>query len=110
MPHTTYYLDSDHRIDSAVDDSRLRRILKSKSGVLWVDIAEPNVDDQRLLLDEFQFHPLAVDNCVDPATGTARVEDYGEYLFVNARGIDYTVDKDVLQIADLSMFLGPNYM
>ena len=110
MPHTTYYLDSDQRIDSEVDDSRMRRILKSKSGVLWVNIAEPNVDDQRLLLDEFGFHPLAVDTCVDPAHGTARVEDYGEYLFINARGIDYTVDKDVLQIADLSMFLGPNYV
>ena len=38
------------------------------------------------------------------------MEDYGEYLFINARGIDYTVDKDVLQIADLSMFMGPNYV
>ena len=41
MPHTAY-VDSDH-IDSEVDDSRMRRILKSKSGVLWVNIAEPNV-------------------------------------------------------------------
>ena len=110
MPHTVYYLDSDDRITSAVDDSRLRRILQSKSGVLWVDIAEPSVDDQKLLLDDFQFHPLAVDTSVDPAVGTAQVEDYGDYLFINARGIDYTVDQDVLQTADLGMFLGPNYL
>lgn len=110
MSHTIYYLDSNDRLDTSVDHSQMRRILNSKSGVLWVDIAEPEAGDQKLLLDDFQFHPLAVDTCVDQAVGTAQVEDYGDYLFINARGIDYTVDTDVLQSADLGMFLGPNYL
>ncbi len=110
MPHTAYYLDSGNRLTTPVDETQMRRILRSKSGVLWVDIGEPNDDDQKLLLDEFQFHPLAVDTSVDPAVGTAQVEDFGDYLFINARGIDYTADRDVLQTADLGMFLGPNYL
>ena len=110
MPYAAYYLDSADQLNVGLDQARISSAIESNTGLVWVDVEEPGSEDRDLLLHRFGFHPLAVDTCLETGTHTARVEDYGSYLFVNARGIDYTLDKAVLQTADLSMFIGPNYV
>ncbi len=110
MAYTAYYLTPDHRLISDMDESRIRSILESESGVLWVDVTEPDDGDRDLLLNTFGFHPLTVDAVVDQASQTVRVEDFGRYIFINAQSVDYTLDEDVLQTADLSIFIGSNYV
>ena len=70
----------------------------------------PDDDDRDLLLNAFGFHPLAVDSVLDNTPQTVRVEDFGRYVFINAQSVDYTLDEDVLQTADLTIFIGPNYV
>ena len=67
------YLGADKRLVNDLDDDRIRSILESESGILWVDIAEPNPQDREFLLDVFGFHPLAVDSAVNPAAQSVRV-------------------------------------
>ena len=110
MAYTTYYLSPDERLATDVHDSQVRSILESESGVLWVDITEPDDDDRDLLLNAFGFHPLAVDSVMDNSPQTVRVEDFGRYVFINAQSVDYTLDEDVLQTADLTIFIGSNYV
>ena len=110
MSHVAYNFDQTGQLHVELDRAGITSALESNGGELWVDIEEPGPGDRELLLQGFKFHPLAVDTCMDPETHTARVEDYGSYLFVNARGIDYTLEEAVLQTADLSMFIGPNYV
>ena len=104
------YLGADKRLVNDLDDDRIRSILESESGILWVDIAEPNPQDREFLLDVFGFHPLAVDNAVNPAAQSVRVEDFGRYVFISAQSVDYTLDEDVLQTAELGMFVAPNFV
>jgi len=78
--------------------------------VLGIDIDNPADNAQSLLLDIFNFHPLVVDISLDAQNTAARVENFGSYVFVNARSIDYTLDSQVLQMASLSMFIGRNYV
>ena len=110
MAFTTYHRDNGGRLTSDLDADRIKSIAQSDSGVLWIDIEDPDPSDQSLLLDVFKFHPLIVDTSMDIQPSTARVEDFGRYVFVNARSIDYTLDHDVLQTANLSMFIGQNYV
>ena len=105
MAYTAYYLSPDRRLAGDVDDSYIRSILESESGVLWVDFTEPDDGDRDLLLNIFGFHPLTVDAVLDQAPQTVRVEDFGRYVFINAQSVDYTLDEDVLQTADLGVFL-----
>ena len=110
MPYTTYYLDSNNELHHELEHDQITSALRTSKGVLWIDIDEPNESDQSLLLDVFEFHPLLVDTSLDIEPSTARVEDRGRYVFVNARSIDYTLDHDILQTANLSMFIGSNYV
>ena len=110
MPHTSYYLDSNNELHREIEYEQINSTLKSGAGVLWIDIDSPGERDQSLLLDVFDFHPLLVDTSLDVEQSTARVEDFGRYVFVNARSIDYTLERDVLQTANLSMFIGSNYV
>ena len=110
MAFTAYYVSPDSRLIRDVDDSHIRSILESESGVLWVDITEPDDGDRDLLLNAFVFHPLTIDAVLDQAPQTARVEDFGRYVFINAQSVDYTLDEDILQTADLTIFIGSNYV
>ena len=110
MPLTSYFLDTDSRVYANIEIQAIQAALTSGKGLLWIDIAEPDESDQKVLLDEFQFHPLVVDGVINPDVRSARVEDFGEYIFVNARSVDYTAETEVVQTTDMGMFIGQNFV
>ena len=110
MAFKVHYLGPDMRLISDLDEDQIRSVLASESGVLWVDVSEPDDDDRGLLLDVFGFHPLAVDSVVNPAAQSVRVEDFGRYVYISAQSVDYTLDEDVLQTAELGIFLAPSFV
>ena len=110
MPLTSYFLDTDSRVYANIEIQAIQAALTSGKGLLWIDIAEPDESDQKVLLDEFQFHPLVVDGVINPDVRSARVEDFGEYIFVNARSVDYTAESEVVQTTDMGMFIGQNFV
>ena len=110
MPLTSYFLDTDSRVYPNIEIQAIRAALDSGKGMLWMDISEPDEADRRFLLDEFNFHPLLVDGVINPDIRSARVEDFGEYIFVNVRSIDYTAETEVVQTTDIGMFIGHNFV
>ncbi len=110
MALTSYHFGKDGRLTHDLDAARIKSIAQSESGLLWVDVDSSTMDGQELLLEVFGFHPLAVDISLDAQNTAARVEDFGSYVFVNARSIDYTFDSQILRTASLSMFIGKNYV
>ena len=92
MPFTSYYLDFKNELQRELDIDDITSCIKSSTGVLWIDIDNPDETVQSLLLEVFNFHPLVVDISLDAQNTAARVEDFGNYVFVNARSIDYTLD------------------
>ncbi len=39
-------------------------ILKDRRAILWLDILDPDAEDQALLRDQFGFHPLAIEDAI----------------------------------------------
>ena len=110
MSLASYFLDTDSRVYPNIEIQAIRAALTSGKGLLWIDIAEPDESDQKVLLDVFEFHPLVVDGVINPDVRSARVEDFVDYTFVNVRSIDYTVETEVVQTTDMGMFIGPNFV
>ena len=50
--------------------------LKAPNAILWLDITDPTPEDQSLLLEEFGFHPLAIEDTVR-AHERPKVDAYG---------------------------------
>ena len=86
-------------------------LLNSK-GALWVDIDSSNRTQHAMLEKVFHFHPLAIEDTLNPSS-RVKLEEYPGYLFIVIRGVAFrnqTEDPYDLETSDLYAFLGSNYL
>ncbi len=87
----------------------LRLVRADKGLVLWVDLDQPTAEETKAILEGvFQFHPLAVEDCVAPDS-LPKVEDYEDYLFIVTHAVDFTRTQK-FNTTELDMFLGREYV
>ncbi len=93
--------------------SRIEEAIGEKGGLLWVDILGPeehaNTELEDWLCRNFHFHHLAVDDALKQ-THIARVDDWGEYLYIVFHVAAFGPDSDALDLHELDIFLGLNYL
>lgn len=84
--------------------------LRIEPGVmLWVDLCEPSDAEIRQILETtFQFHPLAIEDCVID-TPLPKLEDYDEYLYLVMHAIHHTKERH-FETTELDLFLGKNFL
>jgi len=86
----------------------LRLVRADKGLILWVDLDNPTDEEIKAILEGvFQFHPLAIEDCVAPSD-LPKIEDYEEYLFLVTHAVDFN-RKDKFATTELDMFLGKDY-
>lgn len=96
-------------------DLPLRELTACRSqvdGRLWVDVDTTSRQHVALLEKVFNFHPLAIEDVLNPSS-RPKVEPYDEYMFITLRVVrfcDDTSDPYDLETANLSFFLGPNFL
>ena len=92
------------------DDDFLRRALADRDGLLWVDLQINEVDDGRILSEIFSFHPLTIEDAVEPRVDPAKIDDYGDYIFVVVQALtEYSRGRE-LETVEVDFYLGPNYV
>jgi magnesium transporter len=86
--------------------------LLAQGGLLWVDI-DSTVRSQHALLEKvFGFHPLAVEDTLNPAS-RVKLEEYPGFLYIVTRAVTFALGTDDpydLETKDLHCFLGPRYL
>jgi magnesium transporter len=87
----------------------LRLVLGDKGLVLWVDLEQPTDEEIKLILEGvFNFHPLAIEDCVTPSS-LPKIEDYDDYLFMVTHAVDFT-RSDKFATTELDLFLGKEFL
>jgi magnesium transporter len=90
----------------------LSACVKDGRGPLWVDI-DTTVRQQLALLEKvFGFHPLAIEDVMNPHS-RAKVEAYDGYLFVVLRAVrmdEETQDPYDLETENIHFFIGQNVL
>jgi magnesium transporter len=87
----------------------LRLVRGDKGLVLWVDLENPTEEEIKLVLsDVFQFHPLAIEDCVTPSA-LPKIEDFEDYLFIVTHAVDFT-RTEKFNTTELDLFLGKDYL
>src|SRR4051812_13228204 len=87
----------------------LRLVRADKGLLLWVDLDKPTEEEWKFVLESvFQFHPLAVEDCVAP-NSLPKVEDYDDYLFIVTHAVDFS-RTDKFATTELDLFLGKDYL
>ncbi len=77
---------------------------------VWVALFEPTSEDLDLMAEEFELHPLAVE---DAKKGHQRpkIEEYEDSLFAVLQTVEYGAGPDVgLRIGEIAIFVGRNYI
>ncbi len=101
---------SDGRLVSQdLEVEALRLVRADKGLLLWVDLDSPADEEIKAVLEGvFQFHPLAIEDCVTPSS-LPKIEDYEDYLFMVTHAVDYT-RTEKFATTELDLFLGKDYL
>ena len=86
----------------------LREAVRAGEGTLWVDLDLSQPAQAALLGDAFHFHPLAIEDALNPVS-RVKVDEYPDFMLVVARVVGFresTPDPYDLDTANLNIFLG----
>ncbi len=110
MPFKTYYLTPADTLKQGLSKDETRAAFESRQGLLWVDITDTTEEDGIFLEQTFKFHHLAVEDCVSKQIRPPKIDDFGDYLFIVAHGINHAVESDIVDTAELDIFIGPHFV
>lgn len=105
------YYSRDKKAILNLKPEAFRQALDDKEGLLWVDFeGSPPEEDEPILLEIFQFHPLAVDDALRE-THVPKVDDWGDYLYIVLQSMALSeVEQHHLDSLELDVFLGENFL
>ena len=81
MPIKAYYLTPDGEMQYDLTKEQIKTVFESQKGLIWVDCSEITEEDGSFLEQTFNFHHLAVEDCVSPRINSPKIEDFGNHLF-----------------------------
>ena len=98
------------RADLSVTE--IESALVQGTGPLWVDIDIREPDAVALLSEVFHFHPLAIEDSLNPQS-RVKIEEYTNFLILIVRTIAFveqTEDPYDIETVNLTCFLGRNFL
>lgn len=84
-------------------------VIVKPDNMLWLDMSDPTEDDATLLLEEFSFHPLAVEDALR-SRERSKVDAYDSYYFLVFYAAYYDDGHEGIKLQALSLFIGSNYL
>ncbi len=108
----SFWRGPDGAIETDLHPRELARRMAAGEGTLWVDVDSTNRAQHALLEKLFGFHPLAVEDTLNPVS-RVKYEEFDDHLFVVARGVrfcDATEDPYDLETLNLYFFVGPTWL
>jgi len=84
--------------------------LQDAEGLLWVDFqGETPEASEPLLKETFHFHPLAIEDALFQ-THVPKVDEWEGYLYIALHAIAYKPQASELEMVELDVFMGANYL
>ena len=107
---TTVCLDgSTKKFIEDFPEARISEARLNAKNVVWADVSDPTSEDFLELADEFNFHPLSIEDCRH-AHQRPKVEEYQGYYFMVLYEAELVGPHDHLELRELNIFLGANYL
>ena len=90
------------------DPNLINQFCNRPGNVVWVNVPNPDGKDFDDLAREFNFHPLAIEDCKH-GHQRPKIDEYQGYYFM----VLYEAELDAengLELRELNIFLGENYL
>jgi len=93
-----------------LSNGEITAALSLPDALLWVSLENPDDAEINILRDVFNFHHLAIEDCLNDGYQPPKVDDFGAYIFLIVHAIHPDQDLTELETHELNLFLGPNYL
>lgn len=105
----SFIFSEGRHVGSDLEIEALRLVRADKGLILWVDLDNPTDEEIKQVLEGvFQFHPLAIEDCVTDSP-LPKIEDYDDHLFLVTHAVDFT-RTEKFNTTEFDIFLGKDYL
>ncbi|MGE5450196.1 MAG: magnesium/cobalt transporter CorA [Methanomassiliicoccales archaeon] len=112
MIKTYFYNHNENLMYHDVDLTEKDIMVADPENLLWIDLYDCSVDELMYVGEIFDFHPLALEDCLQKSP-RAKVDHYDDgYSFFVFHALRYHEDTedDEIKSIELDVFLGANYL
>jgi len=110
MLYCSYLLTPGGELQTSLELEGIKEALNSGTGLTWVDFLDPGEEERVFLEEVLKFHNLAVEDFINPSIHPPKVDDFNDYLFLVLHGINYAVESDIVNTAEIRLFIGPHFV
>ncbi|MCC6792774.1 MAG: magnesium/cobalt transporter CorA [Thermomicrobiales bacterium] len=97
-------------LENSLPIDQISDVLDRPGELLWIDVHDPTNDDIRSVVEEFNFHPLAIEDVVRQRQ-RPKVDIYNGYVLIIFYGLAATSDDEGTPIlTQVGIFVGSNYV
>ncbi|MGZ4105868.1 MAG: magnesium/cobalt transporter CorA [Tumebacillaceae bacterium] len=110
MIKTYFYNASENQMYHDVDLLRRSDMLKDPQNMLWIDLYNCTAEELKYIGRTFDFHPLAIEDCLHDSP-RSKVDKYDDYYFFVFHALRYDEEREIeITTEELNIFLGKNYL
>ncbi|SDM84859.1 magnesium transporter [Fictibacillus solisalsi] len=110
MIKTYLYQQENQEMKVNIPLKDVQQHLKNPENLLWIDIYDLHNRELYEIAKLFDFHPLAVEDCLHDSP-RAKMDDYEDYKFFVFHALRYNEESDnEITTLELNVFVGPNYV
>jgi magnesium transporter len=100
-----YRPDKGVKVGEGIDD--FQAMVKQEGALLWVDMCKPTDEESYVLTNDFDFHPLAIEDVISEKPRT-KLDNYERYLFLVFQIVDYIGREEGLKVSEVDFFISGN--
>jgi magnesium transporter len=110
MIKTYFYDNNTQETKVDIDLTKTKDYLKNPDNLLWIDIFDLSIQELKEVAKIFDFHPLAIEDCLHDSP-RAKVDNYEDYKFFVFHALRYNEESDnEITTLELNVFVGENYV
>ncbi|HET7037407.1 MAG TPA: magnesium/cobalt transporter CorA [Thermomicrobiaceae bacterium] len=102
-------LRHDHSEIESVKAEDISTVISQPDSLLWIDLADPTDADFKMLAQEFDFHPLALEDARKEGQ-RPKLDQYPTFLFIIFYAVQVISDARAFSTQELALFVGANYL
>lgn len=104
----SYVFKNGKLLDQNIAPDVLRLLLYDEDVQLWVDLEAPTPEETRSILEGvFNFHPLAIEDCIT-VSALPKVDEYENCIFLVMHAVDYSAHE--FKTTEMDFFIGRNFL
>jgi magnesium transporter len=92
-----------------IDKRQISEYLARPGCFVWVALKEPTEAELEEMREEFDLHPLAVEDAI-VAHERPKLEVFGDMVFIVLKTARYVDPKEVIKLGEILIFLGEDYI